>query len=115
MTPTADQLAWARAALGCEHETDPDGWVSEWCDYHARMPCRLAEELAAKLAEREAQVRADECEQISRTFTAMVPAMRADPVSRRNREWKEGALDATEEAAVRLKERAKFHRTWRPT
>ncbi len=89
MTPTHEQLAWAREAHGCvfgdigvagptvamnpwlkvshgsscrgthEGETGDDGYVGKWCETHARMPCRLGEQLAQRVAERDQRIKAE--------------------------------------------------------
>ena len=52
-------------------------------------------------AERAAAVR-----DVAAAMAAIEKAMRDEPVSQRNREWKEGAIDAMEEATRRINERA---------
>ena len=59
MTPTHEQLAWAREAHGCVFETDDTGYVSKWCETHASMPCRLGEQLAQRVAERDQRIKAE--------------------------------------------------------
>ena len=59
MTPTHEQLAWAREAHGCVFETADDGYVNEWCETHARMPCRLGDRLAQRVAERDQRIKAE--------------------------------------------------------
>ena len=67
-----DPLAFAQEALGCYYS--PQRLVEPWCLKHnsARWPCPEATRLAALIEARDAQIRADECEQAAESLGDLI-------------------------------------------
>lgn len=75
-----DPLTFAQEALGCREHTGIEHGGPTW-------PCLTADALAALIEARDAQIRADECEQAAALVRARVTADKAERRAAERRAW----------------------------
>jgi len=113
-TPSAEMIAWTTHLAGCD-EAFHRGQRLGWCITHGMKkrtpwPCPVAVDLAAKIAARDAQTRADECDAIAAMTATIRTESMSHPSEQGDEEWAEGMHDALEAFADRMRERATSHR-----